>query len=247
MIKNDRQEQILEIIKKNKYASVQQLAQLTYASLPTIRRDLNYLSQNGYISRSHGGAAIISPSSVPPVNYRIEYAQNQKKAISKKAATFIRDGMVIFIDESTSASYLISELTKFKNITVITNGFVAINLLKEANVNFFCVGGEICSDCFAGSYAENFIRNFNADICFFSASSVSEDGKIAENDKFACSLKKTMLEYSKKKVLLVDDTKLNRYAIYNVANIENINCTVTTIPKEKFTCSSERIITIQQK
>lgn len=247
MIKNDRQEQILEIIKKDKYASVQKLAKLTYASLPTIRRDLDYLSQNGYISRSHGGAAIISPSSVTPVDYRIKYAQDQKKTISKKAAAFIRDGMVIFIDESTSASYLISELTKFKNITVITNGFVAINLLKEANINFFCIGGEMCGECFAGSYAENFVRNFNADICFFSATSVSEDGKIADNDKFACSLKKTMLEYSKKKVFLVDDTKLNLYAIYNVSNIENINCTVTTIPKEKFTCSSERILTIQQK
>ena len=58
MIKNERQKEILDILKRYNYASVEQLAKMTYSSPPTIRRDLNCLQEMGYLTRNHGGATL---------------------------------------------------------------------------------------------------------------------------------------------------------------------------------------------
>ena len=246
MIKNERQTQILEIIKADKYASVSKLAKLTFSSCPTIRRDLDYLSRNGYLTRTHGGAMDLSPSMVLPLDYRKEIAKAQKKLIGNKAASFIEDGMVIFLDESVAASFIINKLPEFKDLTVITNGLFAVNLLSELKLNFFCTGGEIRGDCFVGSYAESFIRNFNADVCFFSTTSVFADGTIADNGKDESSLKKTMLDHAEKKIFLADDTKFNAHAVFNVSEIKKTDCTITTIKKENFQCSADKILFVPQ-
>ena len=45
MLKKERQQKILDIIKEKQYASVSTLSKLLYASLPTIRRDLTELQK----------------------------------------------------------------------------------------------------------------------------------------------------------------------------------------------------------
>ena len=241
MIKNERQSQILEIVKANKYVSVPKLAELTYSSCPTIRRDLSYLGLNGYLIRTHGGAMDLTPSMIPPLDYRIEASKTQKKLICDKAISFIRDGMLIFIDESATASFITNRLTEFKNLTIVTNGLHTANLLAELKVNFLCTGGEICGDCFVGSYAEKFIRNFNADICFFSTASIFSNGTIADNGNQESSLKKTMLDFAKSKIYLADSTKFNAHALYNIADIDHVDHMITTIPEENFECSLDKI------
>ena len=44
MRKNERQDEMLAILKKNKYAGVQDLSAALYASQPTIRRDRQAMS-----------------------------------------------------------------------------------------------------------------------------------------------------------------------------------------------------------
>ncbi len=57
MIPENRKKQILAILKQHGYCSVEQLAQSVYVSLPTMRRDLTQLEQEGLIKRLHGGAS----------------------------------------------------------------------------------------------------------------------------------------------------------------------------------------------
>ena len=56
MYKNQRHTEILEILKEEGFCSVRELSERLYASLPTVRRDLNFLQREGLICRSHGGA-----------------------------------------------------------------------------------------------------------------------------------------------------------------------------------------------
>ena len=53
---NARQLSLLDIINESDYASIRDLAVRTKVSEATIRRDLDELSNNGYIGRVHGGA-----------------------------------------------------------------------------------------------------------------------------------------------------------------------------------------------
>ena len=56
MLTIKRQEEILEILNKNKQATVEELAAELFVSGATIRRDLSAMEKQGLIKRSHGGA-----------------------------------------------------------------------------------------------------------------------------------------------------------------------------------------------
>ena len=58
MLIDERQNQILEIIKEKVFVRVDELAARVYASPATIRRDLALLDQAGLIQRLHGEGAV---------------------------------------------------------------------------------------------------------------------------------------------------------------------------------------------
>ena len=53
---NKRQNDILSFAEKQGYVSVENLAKLFSVTQQTIRRDINYLSDNELLVRTHGGA-----------------------------------------------------------------------------------------------------------------------------------------------------------------------------------------------
>ena len=51
---SSRQKQILSILNERVFITVQELAELTFTSASSIRRDLTYLQNNGLVKRMHG-------------------------------------------------------------------------------------------------------------------------------------------------------------------------------------------------
>ena len=58
MALNERQTDILRMLKEQKKVSVRTLAKLFYVSEATIRRDLTEMELLGLVERSHGGAIL---------------------------------------------------------------------------------------------------------------------------------------------------------------------------------------------
>ncbi|WP_332692848.1 DeoR family transcriptional regulator [Halalkalibacter lacteus] len=58
----DRRKRIMQFIEQNESAQIKELALKIEVSEATIRRDLEYLSSEKLIKRTHGGAVIRSPS-----------------------------------------------------------------------------------------------------------------------------------------------------------------------------------------
>lgn len=54
-----RQNEILEYLKKSKYAKINELAEKLFVSDATIRRELRELKKLGLLDRNHGGAVIV--------------------------------------------------------------------------------------------------------------------------------------------------------------------------------------------
>ena len=114
----EREKQILEILLKEKRASVQDLAKALFISEPSVRRDLQSLEKQNLIKRTHGGAILeetaLSNNKIPFLIR--EYEQSQAKAvIASKAIELIRDNDVVFLDASTSCYYLIPFLASKRN------------------------------------------------------------------------------------------------------------------------------------
>ena len=90
MFKNERTDKIMEILKENKYTTVEKLVSELHYSPATIRRDLTYLAEIGLVRKSYGGVCI--EENAKPLIVREHEMHDEKIKICKMAADLINDG-----------------------------------------------------------------------------------------------------------------------------------------------------------
>ncbi len=226
MFFNERYDAIVRILKEKNTATVHLLAKELFVSEPTIRRDLKKMESRGIIKRTFGGAVLSEfLNKEIPLSMREHENMSAKDYIAKEAVKFISDGQVIFLDASSTVSRIVKYLSAFSNITVITNSPKTSLQLAELRIRSFCTGGLLLENSIAyvGTYAENFIKNFNADIFFFSSRGISSSGRITDSSIEESDLRRTMLLNSKRKIFLCTSDKVGKQFFYNLTDVSKID------------------------
>lgn len=223
----DREKQILEILLKEKRATVQQLAASLYISEPSVRRDLASLEKQNLIKRVHGGAVIeetaLSKNKIPFLIR--EYEQSSAKVqIAQKAISLVNDNDVVFLDASTSCYYLIPFLSTKRNLTVITNGVKALSKLAEYDITTFSTGGALVNSCLVlvGEEACSTVESFHADVAFFSCRGVSDDGYLTDIAREENIVRKRMIQNAKRSYLLCATEKFGKTYYHNLCHKDAI-------------------------
>ena len=227
MLKSERQEMILDLLQKCKYITTQELAEKTFASYSSVRRDLEELEDSGLINRSYGRVELANRNSLlVSCPIRINKNSAQKSIIAKKAAALIKEGDTIFIDPSSSCSFFAKELFHMKGITVITNNVEVLGFMSQSSIDVICSGGlQISPNRYAliGPIAEKTFKNIHADWAVFSARSLTEDGQIYDVHYNETALRKVMLENAEKKLFLCDSSKLGTNSTYYQCSLADID------------------------
>lgn len=238
MLKSEREKQILDILSEQGFTSVEKLSKMLFSSESSIRRDLTNLENRGLVKRSYGGAElIVSQSNILPFNTRTFSFAEEKRAIAKKAVTLVKDGDVIFLDQSTTCYFLAMELTSKKGITVVTNSLSIQNFLSLTDIKVISTGGVLSNDdrsCFVGERAENTYKEIYADIAFFATKSLSEDGVVSDCTLEEIVLRKAMLKNSAKKVFLCNSQKFNTKSPYIQCTLSDVDIMVSEKEAEKY-------------
>lgn len=223
----EREEKILNALLEKESMSVQELSAKLYVSQPTLRRDLIKLEQMGKIVRTHGGAQLLTkPADAKVPFYLREQEQNDAKSrIALRAVEFIRDGDIIMLDGSTSAHTVVPLLNQFNNLIVITNSAKSAFLLGNMGIQNICTGGRMItrSLCYIGEDAERTVRNYNADVLFFSCRGLSDDGRLTDTSVEENDLRRCMLRQSAKRVLLCDSSKMNKVYLNNLCHLSEVD------------------------
>ena len=234
MMVNERQRRILEELEKKPDITVRELAKLLYVSEPTIRRDFTELDSKGIITKVYGGAILHQGAADReiPFFFRQQEKSSVKSQMGAKAASLVKDGMVVMLDASTSAFHLVPYLAQRKDLIVVTSGAKTAVALAEANIRTFCTGGQmlIHSFSYVGEQAESFVRNINADILFFSCRGVTEQGYMTDPAVEEANLRKVMFQYSKQKVLLCDSSKFDQTYFYNIGHVSQMDHIISEVP-----------------
>ena len=139
MVISERHIMIVEELKKDPTVSVKQLSERLFVSEPTIRRDLTELHNKGIITKVYGGAILNTAAAYREIPFflRENEKSSAKVEIGRKAAAMVEDGMVVMLDGSTSAYYMVPYLARLNNLTVITSGAKTAVALAEANIRSF--------------------------------------------------------------------------------------------------------------
>ena len=209
MTQKMRQEQILHILEKKKYVTVQYLVEALAYSSATINRDLNTMQTLGLVKRSYGGVELHSHAGLPPLLQRQTYMRKEKRRIAHEAAQLIGNGETVALDGSTTVQYMIPFLAEKKDLTVITNSLRLAIELGETDAEVICLGGRIAErpHVLAGDLAVEFAMRFHPDKYFFSVGGVTEAGEICG----VMLLNRVMIENSREAYFLTDRTKLLPY------------------------------------
>ena len=226
----NRESQYVKLLAQKPY-SVKELSEKLFISEPTVRRDIILLKEKEIVICKRGIVALKtnSPDQRIPLFIRHLERNEEKQIIARKAVKHVKDGYVIMLDASTTAFHLLPYLAEFKNVLIITNGAKTALEAASMGIRTICTGGELMTDsfCYAGTDAESVLRNYNADVAFFSCRGISEEGIASDNSILENSMRKIMLKNSKKSYLLCDKSKIGKTYLNRLCHIEELEGLIT--------------------
>ncbi|MBA4384982.1 MAG: DeoR/GlpR transcriptional regulator [Anaerolinea sp.] len=232
----ERISEILKLLEANGRVEVNELSELFNASRETIRRDLREMEAKGLLQRTHGGAIFESkfPSTLVefPVAVREIQHYKEKDAICKKAASFIKDGDIIFVDNSSTCLYLVKHIPASYKVTLITNSIkLLVGTLESENSNFtaVCLGGFFnpANVSIYGSLARKNAEEYFPNKSFLSCAGLHLPDQFTDSSLLEVDTKQVMIEHSKEVFILADHTKFERSGPVFLANFSAINTLIT--------------------
>ncbi len=232
----ERKSEILKILEQNGRIGVNELSALFNSSRETIRRDLREMEEKGFLKRTHGGAVFDSTflSTTPefPVGVREIQRFKEKDAICKSAASFIKNGDSIFVDNSSTCLYLIQHIPVDFQITLITN---SIKLLMESmesehpNLIIVCLGGFFNGSNLStyGTISQKNASDFYPNKSFMSCAGIHLPDQLTDSSILEVDTKRSMIERSQEVFILADYTKFNRSGPYFLSSYLSIDYLIT--------------------
>ena len=227
---NPRHDQLLTLIAERGYMNIDELAQLLDVSTQTIRRDIRKLSEQGLITRHHGGAGRASSIVNTAFEQREISLTAEKKAMAEAIADYIPDGSTLFITIGTTVEQIAHALLNHNQLRIITNSLrVAHILYKNPRFEVMVPGGILRSHNggIVGPAASAFVSGFRADYLVTSVGAIEGDGALLEFDVNEASVVKMMMAHSRHILLAADHTKYRASAAVEIGNIAQITALFT--------------------
>lgn len=230
MLAKERRMHLLNAINLTGSVSVEEMAVEFGVAPMTIRRDLNIISEQGNITRCHGGAVL--KDEITYIDKRITNSPD-KIAIAKKAKEYLKTGSVVFIDAGTTTFELALVLDDTLDLTIVTNDLKIAEKLSETRDDIIICGGTVQKNtgCIMGYYATRMMSNFTFDIGFFGAPSVNEEYDVSCPTMEKAFFKKQLSTQCLQSYLLVDSSKFNKSAMNHINNLEDYTGVITNYRK----------------
>lgn len=227
MFTEERQEEIIKILKKEKKVFVDELSKKFNVSKTTIRTDLTQLEERKLLHRTHGGAILPSKTG----DYRT-FEQKRiinlklKQKIAKIAINFVEDNDTIAIDSGTTSFEFAKMLLNLKGLTIIINDFNIAKFLKDnSDFKVLFVGGFINKELNAtmGDFAVDFLNNLKVDKVFVACESFDIKHGFSTPHENQAIWKKNLLNTGKEKYMLIDSSKFNKISTYRFARTDKFD------------------------
>ncbi len=231
LIPAQRRERIREYIEIHRIVRSADLCDMLGVSEATIRRDLEWLEEQGVLERTHGGA--ILSQRIP---YEPQYAQRaqirptEKRKIGVAAASLVESGDVIFANSGTTTTQVITHLPSKPGLQVITNNVRAVLEAGDCGFEVRLLGGTFYprASSVVGHQATDMLRRTYASKTFIGVEGISPRYGCTVPDEREARVVQLMIERTRGPVMLVaDHSKWGAVSNFQVASIDRIHRLIT--------------------
>ena len=231
LIPAQRWEFIQEYLSEHKIAPISELGSILDVSEATIRRDLEWLENDGFLLRTHGGA-ILNQN----IQFESEYQQRallnveHKSAIGKLAASLIKPGEIVFVNSGTTTTQLIRHIDPGKNITIVTNNLFVAQGVIDREINLILLGGSFQqkSKSVSGRFAIENLDQIYANQSFIGVDGLSLKYGLTVPLNSEAEIVRLMIKRTKGPVNIVaDHSKWEMVANFEIAQVNQIQRFIT--------------------
>lgn len=218
MFPNERLQRICDLVNEKGSVRVAELSRSLDVSEVTIRRDLDYLSGEKRLQRTHGGAVSVRPVGedfTAPELIRSHKHANEKRLIAQTAYDLISDRDTVFMDGSSTVNELANLIAQRddKRLCVITPSLSVLYALKDCSATtVIMLGGEVNYRIghVEGTLATESIRNMRADKCFIGVNGIDHSFGFSFPRLIEIDLKCGMMRSSRQSIVLADHSKFGK-------------------------------------
>ena len=246
MALNQRRVKILNLIREDGHAKVQDLSKIFKVTDVTIRQDLEVLENMGYIQREHGGAFLKDVGSFAKTGQLLNQSHiEEKREIALKVLELINEEDSIILDSGSTTTEIAKLLINYKKLTVITNALnIALILGENPGISLIVTGGEFKAPTLSltGKMAADSFKDIHANKLFLATAGISSDMRLSYHSLSDLIVKSAMIKSADQAYLVADSSKVG---ISSLANLGSISLIQTIITDNKI--SNEIIEKIRRK
>ena len=208
MLAQKRQNQIIEIMKKQDgSARMVDLAKHFHVSNETIRRDLEYLQDQGLVQRVYGGARLIE-------NQQPTLGQQKREAIAKTIAGMVQDGERLMMSTGSTVLEVAKQLKNKKNLTIVTNSISVAYTLSDTDFDIYILGGKL-NNAEMDTYGDpgvQALQNLFADRTIIGAGGITVEYGISDYNSADFLVRNEMMSRTNQVIVAAQSDKFGRNA-----------------------------------
>lgn len=231
MLSEERRREILERLQSEGRVLVADLANRFKTSLITIRKDLEYLDQEGVLERTHGGALPVKTGALKDssLQEKSRLHRADKLRIAAAAAQMIREGQVVILDSGTTTTAIARACRHFKQLTIITNATNIAADLAETKVEVILTGGVLRQNSYSlvGPLAEESLRKLSADLLFLGVDGFDVRYGLTTPNLLEARVNRAMAESARRTIVVCDSSKFGRRSLSLIMPTSAVHETVT--------------------
>ncbi len=211
-------------ITENKQVEVNQLSQMLGVSEVTIRRDLEKLESEGFLTRTHGGAVLGSIndtfSSNSDPNTLMEYAE-----IANIAIQMINDGDIIMLTNGEINLEIAKHLNSKNRVTVLTNDLkIASLIMEDQSAKIILLGGDIDYNTKSvfGSLAISNLNNFYVNHLFIEVDGISNTLDISVSNIDMATFIKEAAKNANERIIVCKSSAFEKTSFYRAGRLKDL-------------------------
>ncbi|WP_316803690.1 DeoR/GlpR family DNA-binding transcription regulator [Pedobacter nototheniae] len=231
MIREKRFEHILASLKDARQISYQDMSNDLQVSEDTIRRDIDYLHQNGLLSKVRGGA-IATDKNPLAFQDRTQFQSAEKETVAFKIQPLLKKGMTIFMDGGTTICAVAERFPSNSSFRIITNNQALVPILSNfKGIELIVLGGTYNRDTQTnvGTKTCEDAKQFVADLYLMGTCAISREYGVTAAIREDGQVKKAMLKGAKRVIILSSSKKIGKNEVFKVCNLEKVDAVVTEL------------------
>ena len=201
----------------------------------TIRRDLDALTQEGVLTKVHGGATLAgdTPATTLEPGFLAKSSEQtvEKQAIAAGAAALVRPGTAIGLTAGTTTWHLAARLADVADLIVVTNSIRICETLlahERADLTVMLIGGiRTPSDALVGPLALQALATLHLDQVFMGVHGMTERAGFTTPNLLEADTNRAFVEASQRLIVVADHSKWSTIGLASIAPLGAADTVVT--------------------